>query len=95
MGVAGMIVTTVPWSPRVFVYRDQFFYVPKAHRKKGVAVELMKGLQSRAALDETPLIMGVISGTNTGPIDKWYGLAGNEYVGGTFIYGLPSQVPTR
>lgn len=91
IGIAGMVAAQVPWNPNSFVYRDQFFYVPKAHKDTDVAKRLMSALQIKAAQDETPLIMSVVSGTDIARVDEWYGLSGNEYVGGTFVYGLPEN----
>lgn len=91
VGVAGMIAARVPWNPRIFVYRDQFFYVPKAHRSSGIAKNLMTQLQIKASQDGVPLMMAVISGTNIEKVDKWYELQGNAYVGGTFVFGLSNK----
>lgn len=91
VGVAGMIAAQLPWNKHAFVYRDQFFYVPKAHRNLGVAKKLMTQLQIQASQEGVPLMMSIISGTNVERVDKWYGLSGNDYVGGNFVFGLPDK----
>lgn len=90
-GVAGIQPVYLPWNLEQPILRDQFFYVPPAHRKLGVADALMSAMKIKAAKMQMPLMMAIISGVNTDKLDRWYGIKGGRYAGGVLVFGLPDK----
>lgn len=87
-GVAGIEPFTMPWAPGRPLMKDAFMYVPKAHRKLGVADALITALKLHCVELERPLVMGIITGVNTDKLERWYQIRGGKYAGGTMVFGL-------
>lgn len=90
-GVGGIEPFYMPWNRDELVMKDSFFYVQPAHRKRGVADGLLTALKLYCVKRELPLIMGIISGTNTEKLDRYYQIRGGKYAGGTMVFGLPAK----
>ena len=97
-GVAGIVQSFLPWNQEVPILHDQFFYVPRTRattgerairaerRVPGVANALLGALKAYAERRKMPLIMGIISGYETGKLERWYGIQGGQYIGGTLVF---------
>jgi hypothetical protein len=101
VGVAAVQPCYMPWNTEQPMMRDAFFYVPRskrpdrveeaAKRVPAVAEALMTAIKLHCAKVGLPLILEVISGVNTDKVDRWYGITGAKYCGGTFVVGLPEK----
>lgn len=104
LGTAGIQLCYLPWNVDQPMAEDAFFYVPRARarsdglsndrveraarRVPGVADALMTAIKLYCAKRNLPLLMQIISGSDTDKLERWYGIKGGRYIGGTMLFGL-------
>lgn len=104
VGCAGVMPSYMPWNIDHAVLRDAFFFVPRsrsedhdragraARRVPGVANALITALKRHAEQVGMPLMMAIISGTDTEKLDRWYGIHGGQYAGGIYVFGMQASL---